>query len=443
MLATGAVARCEPHHVAVTKPVPEWAVCFRLGWFLALASVGACGDGPTTTSLPVDRIGRWQLDVDSFARQLTELHPNPFHRIPRSRFESEIATLRASVASRSDSDMVVGLMRILGMVSDSHTTIDLRSFTGFRQLPLRFEWFEDGIFVIGATDAYREALGLRLVRMGDAPVEAVVEALSEVIPHENDSWLRFSLVSLLTIPEVLEAQSLIADSSRVRLELQRPDGNLMEIEIAAEPRQTLALLDAGPAPESLPLYRQRPDENYWLTFLEGSRTLYVQYRRANDGGAESFSQLSSRILETIDAEGVRAVVLDLRNNTGGNSRLMEPLLIGLEARPQWSSGEGLYTIIGRATFSSALINALDLKARARAILVGEPTGGKPNHYGQVSSFNLPASAIRVFHSTRFFRLSLESDPPSLSPDVRAEIRFRDYREGRDPVLEKVLSFVGS
>jgi hypothetical protein len=115
---------------------------------------------------------------------------------------------------------------------------------------------------------------------------------------------------------------------------------------------------------------------------------------------------------------------------------MEPLLSALERRPRWSSGEGLYTIIGRATFSSALMNAFDLKSRTRAILAGEPTGGKPNHFGQVSSFILPTSRVQVFHSTRFFRLT-ESDPQSLEPDIFVEITSQDFLEGRDPVLEAV------
>lgn len=411
-----------------------------LAWFLVLAAA-AC-DSPMSPTIPSDRVGRWQLDVDSFARQLTELHPNPFARIPRSRFDSEVASLRAEVSSLSDAAVVVGLMRILALVGDSHTTIDLRSFTGFRQLPLRFEWFADGIFIIGATEEYREALGLRLVRIGGAPVEAAIEALREVIPYENESWLRFSLVSTMTIPEILEAQNLVADASRIPLELTGADGRSVQIEVPAAPRQTLELLEAGPPPEARPLYRQRLDENYWLVFLEPSQTLYVQYRRASDGGPEPFSQFAARIVERLDAGPVRALVLDLRSNTGGNSGLMEPLLVALESRPDWSSGEGLYTIIGRATFSSALMNALDLKGRTRALLVGEPTGGKPNHYGQVSSFNLPTSGIRVFHSTRFFRLSA-TDPPSLEPDVGVEIRSQDYFEGRDPVLETVLRFVGS
>jgi C-terminal processing protease CtpA/Prc len=247
---------------------------------------------------------------------------------------------------------------------------------------------------------------------------------------------------MVTIPEILEAQHLVADASRVPMELKDADGRSIELELSAIPRQPLELLDAGPEPEARPLYRRRPDENYWLVLLEPSQVLYVQYRRASDGGAESFSQFAARIIQMLDSEPVRALVLDLRNNTGGNSGLMEPLLVSLERRPEWSSGEGLYTIIGRATFSSALMNAFDLKARTRAILVGEETGGKPNHYGQVSSFNLPTSGIRVFHSTRFFRLSATSDPSSLSPDVPVEIRSRDYFEGRDPVLETVLSFLG-
>jgi hypothetical protein len=394
----------------------------------------AC-DSPTGSNIPSDRNGQWQLDIDVLGRQLTELHPNLFARIPRSRFEAEIESLKSAVPSLSDPEIVVGLMRILGQVGDSHTTIDWRSYTGFRQLPLRFEWFADGIHVVAATEEYRQALGLRVLRVGAASVEAAIEALREVIPYENESWLRFSLVSMMTVPEVLGALRLAADPSRVSFELADVDGSSVALEVPAAPRLPLTLVEAGPPPEGRPLYRQRPGENYWLVYLEPSRTLYVQYRRASDG-VPPFSQFASRIVEMLDTEPVDKLVLDLRNNTGGNSGLMEPLLSALERRPRWSGGEGLYTLIGRATFSSALMNAFDLKSRTRAILAGEPTGGKPNHFGQVSSFILPTSRVQVFHSTRFFRLT-DSDPQSLEPDIFVEITSQDFLEGRDPVLEAV------
>ncbi len=55
----------------------------------------------------------------------------------------------------------------------------------------------------------------------------------------------------------------------------------------------------------------------------------------------------------------------------------------------------IFVVIGRRTFSSGLLNAHDLAARTRAILIGEPTGGKPNSYGEVESFTLPRSGLRA------------------------------------------------
>ena len=39
--------------------------------------------------------------------------------------------------------------------------------------------------------------------------------------------------------------------------------------------------------------------------------------------------------------------------------------------------------------------ALSLKEKAGALLVGEPTGGKPSHFGEVKSFELPVSGLSV------------------------------------------------
>jgi hypothetical protein len=413
---------------------------------LGLAALACCGGdsssptGPTAPSIPADRNGRWQLDVDTFQRQLTALHANLFFQVTRAQFDSEVASLRADVPSLSDAAVVVSLMRIAALVGDAHTGIDARTVREFRQLPLRFEWFPDGVFVVGATDPYRQVLAMRVDRVGGASIEAATASLEEVIPHENDAWLSFLLGSRLIVPEVLEAQGIAPDASRVSLELSSARGETLVVEAPAVLSGPIDLVTAGPG--ELPLYRQRVTENYWLTVLEDSQTLYVQYRQASEGGAESVASFAARALQILDNEPLRTLVIDLRSNTGGNSSLLNPLISGLEARPRWSSGEGLYTVIGRATFSSAVINAIDLKRRARAILVGESTGGKPNSYGEVRSFNLPSSGIRVSYSTRFFRLLPDSDPPSLEPDIRVEISSQDYFAGRDPVLETILDLAG-
>ena len=74
--------------------------------------------------------------------------------------------------------------------------------------------------------------------------------------------------------------------------------------------------------------------------------------------------------------------------------------------------------------------------------MGEPTGGKPNTYGEVRTFELPNSKLVVAYSTKYFRLIKSADPPSVIPDQLIETSSADYFAGRDPVLEFVLGIDG-
>ena len=75
-----------------------------------------------------------------------------------------------------------------------------------------------------------------------------------------------------------------------------------------------------------------------------------------------------------------------------------------------------------------------------AVLVGTPTGGKPNSYGDVSTFSLPNSGLQVGYSTKYFRLREGEDPPSVAPEVTVETTLADVRSGRDPLLEAAAAF---
>jgi C-terminal processing protease CtpA/Prc len=97
----------------------------------------------------------------------------------------------------------------------------------------------------------------------------------------------------------------------------------------------------------------------------------------------------------------------------------------------------LYVIIGKFTFSSALLNAIDLKQKTNAILIGSPTGGKPNHYGEVKSFQLNKLDLKVWYSSNFFK-NVDGDPPSLEPDIFIPITSDDMRALTDPCLEYVI-----
>src|SRR5262249_12815284 len=98
-----------------------------------------------------------------------------------------------------------------------------------------------------------------------------------------------------------------------------------------------------------------------------------------------------------------------------------------------------FVIIGRGTFSSAMDNAITLKTQTASILVGEPTGGKPNGYGGGAGFSFPRSRLYGRGSNRFTK-TVSGDPPSLSPDIDVRISSADFKAGRDRVLDACLTY---
>jgi hypothetical protein len=85
-----------------------------------------------------------------------------------------------------------------------------------------------------------------------------------------------------------------------------------------------------------------------------------------------------------------------------------------------------------------MTNAADLRRELGAILVGEPTGGRPNQYQEHGSFTLPHSGFVVSVATRYYRFQAQ-DTPGVLPDHYAAPSWDEYRAGRDPSLEWVLA----
>ncbi len=170
--------------------------------------------------------------------------------------------------------------------------------------------------------------------------------------------------------------------------------------------------------------------------LDGG-TVYFAYNRCAESAARPFAPFVGELFARIEALGAERLIVDLRHNSGGNSIILRPFLERLATQGSLRERGRLVTLIGPVTYSSGVLNALELR-QAGALLVGEPTGGKPNTYGELASFALPRSGLLVFYSTKYFRM-LDEDPPSVEPEVLVELGSEDHFFGRDPVLERVLA----
>jgi C-terminal processing protease CtpA/Prc len=185
----------------------------------------------------------------------------------------------------------------------------------------------------------------------------------------------------------------------------------------------------------LPVYlvNSHPEERYyWRQFLADSNTLYVQYRQCADDPKLKFADFAAQTLAEIDARKTRRVIVDLRFNGGGNSRVLSPLTAALASRIK-TIGAPL-VLIGPHTFSSGVIAAWELHDRAKARLIGTPTGGLLGGYGESPSRKLPHSQLGIqWTITHFPR------PEPVRPDITVITTAADLQAGRDPVLAAAIA----
>jgi C-terminal processing protease CtpA/Prc len=270
--------------------------------------------------------------------------------------------------------------------------------------------------------------------------EKLDAAVAPYISYENDVWLHQQSPSFMTIVELLRHLGIASDDGSVEFTMAKPGDKPFTMKISpANPGVRVPLVNVTDAFHiPTPLFRKQPQSYYWYEYLAEQRTLYIQYNRCQDDPQLSFAEFTKKVLDFADAHPVERVIVDLRFNSGGNSNVIKPLENGLKARPALSKYGHLYALMGRATFSSGLLAAVDFRDDLHAILIGEPSGEKPNSYGEIKYLTLPNSKVEVQYSTKFFTIIKNGDPTTFDPDVSVPHSLADALAGRDPALEAAL-----
>ena len=132
---------------------------------------------------------QWQADLQYLAKELPRRHKNAFHTVSREQFEKSVADLNARIPNLQPHEITVGLMGIAASVSDAHT--ELAGFgNSFHRFPLNVYWFGKDLRVTRIASAYKRGAGARVVQIGDVAIDEVAKRIDQIVPHENDYWVR-------------------------------------------------------------------------------------------------------------------------------------------------------------------------------------------------------------------------------------------------------------
>ena len=442
-------------------------------------------------------------DLDTMIQVFEEVHPNLYHHTPRERIEAARTETRASLdepLTRVQFYPVAA--RLAARFEDGHTGVSRpgEEWTHFlnnggQVFPFDVEWQEPALEV---TRCYLEDSPLkpgdRIESINGVSSSAIFQQFLDEeaggLPFQTASFKRRAR-SHLWVHEIHSPFTIECRSSEA--------GGVSTFTV--EGITSAGLSDRQKVSASQPAAGK--SGAYRFERLPGDIG-YLEFTSMVDSAA--FDRFLKTTFSEIKTRPVAGLIIDLRKNGGGDSRLGDNLLGYINVKPykmadrkEWKvsrrykeymkahiaawarwmplqllhpmgrryfgTPEGQVAVfssdmenpgpndvryrgpvcflIGPFTFSSAMMLANAVGDFDLATLIGEETGGIPNAFGEVYSFDLPNTRLSVgVSSARFVRANGEAeDLHGVRPDIEVRQTDEDRRRGIDTVLERAQVWV--
>lgn len=390
--------------------------------------------------------GQWQADLDQLAAALLENHPDAFAQVSRSDFEAALLALQSDIPHMTDHAIMLRMAGLTGLLDDGHTRLTLprqQTMLGFNpshssdpepsdprlvfdQLPIAMEPFADGIFVVDSDDAHRDLIGARVVAFGAIDVETALDAAATSVSAENDGARRLLAADRLSLVPVLANIGVRADSCGVRVEFQSRAGDFQRCLSAQPGSMTTSLASARLTPFG------RTDHS-----PEGLTVFRLD--EITDNAARPLRAAIREAIDTAERDGDR-LVIDLRRNTGGNNALNRAVVLAILESGEINRLGRLYVLIGPKTFSAAqsLINSLQYYTPV--IFVGEPSGARPDHFGDSQKTTLDQSGLTLRVSSLHWSSGVGGDLRNATyPQLAVQPTGEQFFSGHDVALERIAA----
>ncbi|MEE8367193.1 MAG: hypothetical protein V3S30_02660 [Thermoanaerobaculia bacterium] len=414
--------------------------------FMALSNVAlARTSGQTTNS-----IENWIEDIDHLITSVRFRHVAPFkYGASEDEYLAAAAALRQRVATLSDGRILLELFRLHALLNDSHSEALWDSIPSnilaLSALPVRFNMMRDGIYVHEALKEHEELLGALVLRIGGTSIDEVLRATSPIISGDNEMHRRaVAVANTLILPAVIYELGFSSDPLTMELDLEVDGHTEKTVTLEAhqpDPDDTwVRLRDREGQP--IPLWLTHNDRTYWFKHLSEEKLLYMQFNRFANDPNESLEAFSKRMFAFIDSHDIDKLVIDMRQNPGGDITLGSALTYRIASHEKVNRLSHFFIIFGRGSKSAAPSFAIRMRQLTNVVFVGEPTGGRPNGYGNTSIITLPNSGTQLTCSQLFVQPTWDPDRrPWITPDITAELTIEDLAENRDPALEAIIHYL--
>ena len=369
-----------------------------------------------------------RADEFEFMKEEVEMnHKNFFNTVSKELCEEEYKRLSSNIDGISYTDYYFVLSSFLALSNDSHTSLEAGDiYSYFMYYPLQLNYVGDKVYVVSGLSDYKDYMGKEVTAINGVNIKVIEEKVSLVVPHDNTVYLKLWLNNQLNNTSFLSFID-VADSDKAPVTLTFSDGKNVSLSPTLSQE-----IDRDDIISAFSSYSPYIYQGYYRAMEIRDDVLLISYNTCSDNPSYPMKNFTSDLKKVLSKKKYSKIIVDLRYNGGGNSAVLNSV-IKLLKKEKCSK----YALIGENTFSSAILNALSLKDDADFTLVGTPTGGSINHYGELKSFTLPETGWEVYYSSKYFKLSKNYEG-SIIPDVYIEKDAESYFSGIDKEVEYCL-----
>ena len=424
-----------------------------------------------------------RTDLNAVWSTLLDVGAKPFASSNRAAVEATLTRVRATITQPMNArSAYLTIGTLLGALNDGHVSLGFPEQVNAtpRAFPLRFAMTDDDGLAI-ARDATRSIpIGSRLVAVDDLPASHVLETFRAVLGGQTPALRRARVTGSGAWPSI--ALFGFGPHYSVRYLDSGGSAHTVTLETVSNPVGSVS------APNSL---------YYTYASLRDGRVGYIDYRSCTD--LLAFETFLAHTFATIASTKIEALIIDIRKNGGGDSRLNDALWPYVSRTPfkqfgavltrvsdrikraygkdryidtygddAWTAPDGTllesrrdpdadliipgrqplrftgptYLLTSASTFSSGMSCALAAKDYGLATIVGEETGEPVNSAGEVYTFVTPAVGLQAYLTTKYFLgPKTHPDGQGVVPDIEVETTVSDVAVGRDPVLARVFTAI--
>lgn len=393
----------------------------------------------------ITREEAWDRDITYLEKRINELLYSPDHVISRTDISKEIIDIKSKITALSDEQIIFRIIKLFGTLGSGHNVIIPTSpnIGAFKKLPIQFYQFNDGLFIVDAEEGFENWIGYKVDFIEDTPIETALEKTNAVNARDNDMQILWLGPYYLGLPDVLKGLGIVKNANQVTLTLSDKEGQSEKTtmhpiswDFTGFPK--LPKLKT----ESQPLFLSKTEDIYWSTVLPKHKAMYIQFNLVQQKKEMTLLDFNLKLREEIKQSNIQNLILDLRFNSGGNGSITPPMLKTLIEFEIINPKGKTFVLMGRGTFSAAQNLLTEITKFTNAILVGEPSGSKPNFVGESGWFKLPHSGLMGIIASQYHQASKAEDFRKwIAPHIPVDTSSIDYFSGNDEALDSIMDVI--